>query len=86
MFWKKVVEFSILFAFYFQVTICLNTWKEGSTVFALLLSVTGRAIAVLVPGESCPGEGRAEAFELKMLVLPEFLCASWKLPWRFLFL
>lgn len=55
-------------------------------VFALLLSVTGRAIAELVPGESCPGEGRAEAFELKMLVLPEFVCASWKLLWRFLFL
>lgn len=81
-----MVEFCIVFAFYFQVTIWLNTWKGGSTVFALLLSVTGRAIAELVPGESCPGEGRAEAFELKMLVLPEFVCASWKLLWRFLFL
>lgn len=31
-----------------------------------------------IPGENCPGEGRAEAFELKMLVLSEFLCALWK--------
>lgn len=47
-------------------------------VLALSLSVTGQAVAKLVPGDSCPGEGRAEAFELKMLVLSEFLCALWK--------
>lgn len=40
----------MMFAFYFQVTIWLNTWKGGGTVFALSLSVTGRAIAEFLLG------------------------------------
>lgn len=81
-FWEKMVEFCTLFAFYFQVTIYLAEHSKGGSgmVFALSLSVIGQAVAKPVPGESCPGEGRAEAFALKMHVLSEFLCASWR-PW-----
>lgn len=81
-FWEKMVEFCTLFAFYFQVTIYLAEHSKGGSgmVFALSLSVTGQAVAKPVPGESCPGEGRAEAFALKMHVLSEFLCALWR-PW-----